>query len=534
MSYTYYSRFTLAFVFVFILLIFSPLNAQQNYFSKTYYDPSDTDHPYIINTNQLANKNVIVSGRYISSPLLLLDTLGNTIWSKKIECNHGGGIHSISPTSDTCILISGEIISSSELRSEFFCVKIDAMGDTLWSKAFKTGEYSTIISVKSNETIDGNYLFFTQYLFDYEVGLLLTKTSPNGTVLWQRRHITHENQIPSFNEFMIYNDFTEDVNGNLFLSGNRSIHNGLVSKFNSNGYHISSVEYDLDDYLTWGIEIIDTFLYIGLTKNGSPQPEDYAKTGLMKTRFNGTIEWFITFPVMDSLENDNQHRLKTTLNRQILMIPSKAKKPIFSVNQQGDVVNVAYMDSIPLSNVQPLNNGEMMFFSPTTIPLNGGHTYSSNIYKTNSIMNGNSCLNSILVDRIYEPSPSKNPTNFPGVDSLDLVPFYESISLNNVLIESFDDCGQNYNIASTIETSLENNTINVFPNSSNGVFTFQKAKGSIGIITIINSTGKQIYSSKIKANKGTIDLRNHTPGIYFYSIVDEYKHHKMGKLIILD
>lgn len=53
-----------------------------------------------------------------------------------------------------------------------------------------------------------------------------------------------------------------------------------------------------------------------------------------------------------------------------------------------------------------------------------------------------------------------------------------------------------------------------------------------GSITLINSSGIEVLKSPIRGNENTIDVRNLTPGLYFYQLSNNSKSIKTGKLII--
>jgi hypothetical protein len=66
------------------------------------------------------------------------------------------------------------------------------------------------------------------------------------------------------------------------------------------------------------------------------------------------------------------------------------------------------------------------------------------------------------------------------------------------------------------ENDKEQGRIKVFPNPSNGKFTFQGANSQI---EIYNELGSKVYSSLVKSTM-EIDMSSQPIGIYFYRVID--------------
>jgi hypothetical protein len=82
------------------------------------------------------------------------------------------------------------------------------------------------------------------------------------------------------------------------------------------------------------------------------------------------------------------------------------------------------------------------------------------------------------------------------------------------------------------------NEVTIYPNPSNGVFTFQiKSEGfkDMNLIEIYNAFGENIYTSQgsILNSSYSVDLSNQSSGIYFYRIVSgEGKNISSGKIVL--
>lgn len=74
-------------------------------------------------------------------------------------------------------------------------------------------------------------------------------------------------------------------------------------------------------------------------------------------------------------------------------------------------------------------------------------------------------------------------------------------------------------------------TINVYPNPSNGKFTFSELKAG-SKIELFDASGKLIYETLAKTVSPSLDLEGSKPGIYIYRISSEGREIAQGKLVI--
>lgn len=89
------------------------------------------------------------------------------------------------------------------------------------------------------------------------------------------------------------------------------------------------------------------------------------------------------------------------------------------------------------------------------------------------------------------------------------------------------------NITGVKELTFQN-TIDVYPNPSNGEFTIEQTVEKKNIsVEIYNMVGQKVKSENLKTKCTAIDLSNNPAGIYLYRVVNaEGKHLDEGKLII--
>lgn len=89
---------------------------------------------------------------------LKIDSLGNIVWSKTYGGQQSENGYCISETSDNGYIIGGNTTSFGMLTLSSFIVKINSLGDTLWSKVFTNNPYNNSASINSIfQTSDGGF-----------------------------------------------------------------------------------------------------------------------------------------------------------------------------------------------------------------------------------------------------------------------------------------------------------------------------------------------------------------------------------------
>jgi uncharacterized delta-60 repeat protein len=82
-------------------------------------------------------------------------------------------------------------------------------------------------------------------------------------------------------------------------------------------------------------------------------------------------------------------------------------------------------------------------------------------------------------------------------------------------------------------SSFDKSSIAIYPNPSNGIYTFQtNERNAVKSISIYTILGQKIYDAVISSNKTTIDISNQPKGVYLYKVFGEEGEVKSGKLII--
>ncbi len=117
-----------------------------------------------------------------------LNTLGDTLWTKKIGGSSGDIAASICPTSDGKYIIGGTTSSFGAGGSDVWLLKVDTLGDTIWTKTF--GGAALDGGASAQQTVDGGYIIVGRtFSFGNEYSdIYLIETDSVGNEIWEQNY----------------------------------------------------------------------------------------------------------------------------------------------------------------------------------------------------------------------------------------------------------------------------------------------------------------------------------------------------------
>ena len=120
--------------------------------------------------------------------LIRTDAAGDTLWTRTFggaESDYG---HSLVQTDDGGCAIAGRTESFGSGGTDFYLIKTDASGDTLWTKTFGGTDRDSGFSVV--QTADGGYVVagLTESFGAGRADVYLIKTDASGDTLWSRTY----------------------------------------------------------------------------------------------------------------------------------------------------------------------------------------------------------------------------------------------------------------------------------------------------------------------------------------------------------
>ncbi len=170
-----------------LCLVSSPCFAQVT-FERTY---GATAREYGHSVQQTSDGGYIVAGDTKSFGagqndiyLIRTDSLGDILWTRTYRGSDPDRAYSVQKTRDAGFVISGETISSGTGVYDVYLVRVDSLGDTLWTATYGGDESDAGYSVL--QTLDGGYIIAGETgsfgVFGRDV--YLVKTDSLGNLVW--------------------------------------------------------------------------------------------------------------------------------------------------------------------------------------------------------------------------------------------------------------------------------------------------------------------------------------------------------------
>ena len=252
---------------------------------------------YIFSLQQTTDSGYILTGFIETNAddvaLIKTDAAGNTLWAKAYGGTGSDVGRQVQQTTDGGFIITGKTYDFSTGNGDFYLIKTDSIGDTLWTKTFGDSIYREI-GLSIQQTLDGGYII-TGATSDYvpdSSDVYLIKTNANGDTLWTR---TYGGTSDEYGRFV---QQTAD-SGYIIVGYTRSFGAGLYDiyliKTNNNGDMIWTKTYGGIDF-DYGYSVKQTtdggYIIAGQTISFGAGSHDVY---LIKTDANGDTLWTRTF-----------------------------------------------------------------------------------------------------------------------------------------------------------------------------------------------------------------------------------------------
>ena len=140
---------------------------------------------YALSVQQTNDGGYIIAGtiEYLVADIYVIktDSLGDTLWTRNYGGTNGETASAIRQTPDEGYIIAGGTTSFGEVNGDLYLVKIDALGDTIWTLVYGGPDYDVVTSM--DLTNDGGYII-AGYIWDwdYPSDAWLLKTGPDTAV----------------------------------------------------------------------------------------------------------------------------------------------------------------------------------------------------------------------------------------------------------------------------------------------------------------------------------------------------------------
>jgi len=157
------------------------------------YGGNNSDYGYDV--LQLADSGYVITGNtgvsdgnFIDFYLIRTNVYGDTLWTKTYGGTGADRAYAVDTTADGGFIIAGDTQSFGASQGGYYLIKTNNMGDTIWTAIYDNFEIDACRDVKP--TGDGGYILagFTRSLGAGEYDMYLIKVNAIGDTLWTKRY----------------------------------------------------------------------------------------------------------------------------------------------------------------------------------------------------------------------------------------------------------------------------------------------------------------------------------------------------------
>jgi hypothetical protein len=497
-------------LFLAILLLNSEtiIRAQQNMFSKVYYDGNTTVGNSVINA--LDGGYIIAGSNSYAGLIMKIDTAGNQQWRKEIGGQMDGTFNNLISTNDSCYVATGKLFNSATGFQNIVCIKLNMNGDTIWSKTI-TGS-SEEVGHCIRQTYDHGYIITgtgTNNTAPYS-NLLAIKIDSVGNLQWRRSFILGNNENIGFSikqtadsGYIIAGNFSNSAPFSDFATLIKLTNSGNVTW--SQKYTRNNISYycSANDVM----ELSDGYIALLNVENASV---------LIKTDLSGNVIWSKTYAGYSYSFCNNCTKAKfekTSDGNYVFAIGQSMTK----VDSSGIVLWQDYVSLYSINAIEAKDHGYLVLGNGPLLGVYPMETYAPQIgvIKTDSIGNVPMCGN-LSGDIAYTDSIAGTTITVNSTSGGSISPVYPSII--TPLILDYLGC---VSFLGSDEGITANDYISLSPNPFSDQLTVSfSAPTSHSTLNLINMLGKKISEYPIPelSTNYSILRGNLHPGIYILQV----------------
>jgi hypothetical protein len=452
--------------------------------------------------------------------LMKLNSMGDTLWTKTFGGNFDEFIFSLEQTSDSGFVLAGYTRSFSMGNSDAYVIRTNANGTLLWSKnygGFDWEYFTSIRQISSNRLIAcGNTSTFGSGTGD----IYLVEMDLSGNIVW-----------------------TKTLGGTGLDGGNsiqKTFDNGFIitgstSSFTATSGRIYLVKTDSSGNSMWGKifggvlgeagfcvrQCADSgFIVTGYTNSFGAGGQD---AFLLKTNINGNLQWMKTYggvweDMGYSVEQTDDGGFIFTGRTQSFGPDSGIARNIYLVKTtaMGDTLWTRTYGSV-INNgysVKQVNDGGYIIASsPTRMNVirtdSLGHTAGCNEYTTNTIINS---VSPIILTGV-------NTSSGGSANSAATLTRYTSITVNT-------EC-----MSTGIENMVaESNKTNIYPNPFANQINIATGNNELSEVIVYDIASRKLLQQNFTSTI-TLNTEQLAKGIYIYEVRNKNGVIKKGKVI---
>lgn len=493
------------------------------------YNCSMCDYPTTMSPTSDGGFIIGLNGGYSNnaSPMIIrINAWGDTLWSRLYYGSNNYFIVSVIQSFDGGYAVAGNVSGMVQGGNNTYLLKTDSSGNILWVKMFQTGlhpnyPFKLIQKPDSGYAIAGTY----EPSIVNVGGATLFMTDKSGNLLFSRKYGTD-------NSYFFSLQHTTD-NGNV-LCGNKSNTNLWITKRNANGFtwskSYSAIPNSIDGTQAQILQAPDGGFLVGCTYTdyGAGLNRDYC---IAKFDSTGNSIWVKTYGITD---DDEIQGISMTSDGGIVCVGTSTitsildgKINILRTDSAGNLLWAKTYGGAQgeggLSINETADHGFIVLGYGTSYP-----PYYAYLLKTDSL--GNAGCN-LTIPVVQVANPSINVSTTPPQDSV------LAVTVITPTLSQSSGCGINtlcfYNPVSETKNS---SNIMLFPNPATSQFSVTASVFSEGEAAIYNLTGEKIYSGRLNGNL-FVNCESFPRGIYFVKISfttygGTNRNHVMRKLVV--
>lgn len=454
--------------------------------------------------------------------LIKIDSAGNFLWGKKYLVNHVNVIrdvtlYSITRSKDSCFMLAGVVYNPISAHSNAIYMKVNANGDTLWTKSISDSLYYNISILSIKQTYDDGYCMTGHAESSAHLNVFVAKTDSSGNLEWAST---------------LWNS-TYDKGGSIkqtpdsgYLICGSAGSDALMIRLSSNGsvewakkYHDINASYSQGN----DFEILSDGILQSVNTNNYPV--------LIKTDSAGNMLWTKTYnqPTSNTSWGYNGPKIHKTSDGAYIFVSGDAFNGggLTKVDSTGDVI---WMKSLQLAPIEAIESNDKGYLVVGFGPLLGIRSRlwmpEIGIIKTDSLGEELDCItpmNQILLNDTFIVS---NVTLITSSNTTSNNLYPETTPINLIQRSGCVDFSGAVN-----EHANEKNP-RISPNPSSNKFTLYHEGLKDAQIIVYNNLGRILFEIDAKSLSQEIDLSKMSAGIYYYKIKFTDNKVSAGKLIL--
>lgn len=500
---------------ILLLFICNCSIGQQITYSKVYHDIDDFEVKSVTPTSE---NGVILIGNYlrVDGFALRLDSLGEQIWGKHYSFSNtlldNTHFNSVISTSDSSYLITGSVHNYMTDMYDIFCMKINSLGDTLWTKSFgfntpNWGETKAVI-----EAIDSSYVI-TGTIAN-EGALFIAKLSTSGELIWS----TQLDEISSCS----INSIKQATDSSFYLAG-YSGSNALLLNISENGQFNWAKTYANQKAIDLELQLDGIVLLISDLSNNT--------LGLMKCDYSGTFLWGNLYNMYLSGIQSNVNLMQLSDNALIVTLGTEYEGNLLKVDSSG--IQLAGLN-LRLNTQEVVEMEDHGLLIAGNGPLYGVKSINGNkhigIIKVDSLLNGDEYFCNFEQTFSSDTLPVIIGTNITFTSTTGLTDQLNPLSVYDLPAYSTNGCVDQFG---GINEYNSTQLIEVYPNSSSGIFNIEQLVENNALsISVYDAFGQEILNQQLTTTSSIIDLSENAAGVYFYRVVGSDLKSATGKMIV--